>query len=345
MVTKILNPDSWNKLRSDQYIVLDARSPGEYNAGHIPGALNLPLLNDEQRHIVGITYKKAGQKEAVKKGFELTGHEFSDKITRANELSNGRPILLYCWRGGLRSNILGWILSTAGLEINLLEGGYKAWRNNTIAEFSKPRKILVISGKTGTGKTELLHLLASRGEHIIDIESLCHHKGSSFGALGQPEQPTQEQFENIAGEVLSQIPEGTTLWIEDESRFLGRLRIPDAFFSQMSSSPLIVVDRPVEIRAQRILKEYGHFPIELLSERTMALSKRMGSEQASMASELLMSGDKSGWVMQLLRYYDKAYEHSTAQNEHVSRRQINFSHEDESAIAEELIQLRRKDYE
>jgi tRNA 2-selenouridine synthase len=302
----------WLHKQSQDIVALDARSPGEYAQGHVPGALNLPLLNNEERHLVGLCYKEKGHDEAVKLGFELTGHQFIDKIKRAEELCPDKKLIVYCWRGGLRSQILSWILSTAGFDVHVLEGGYKSYRQEAIHSFALSRRILIVSGKTGAGKTEILHALRERGEQILDIEGIGTHKGSSFGGLGQEEQAPQEHFENRLASALMKSDPNRILWIEDESRFLGKLRIPDPLYHQMFQSELIFVDRSRTGRTERILNEYGSFPKEILAERTLAVSKRMGNEQARSAVEALMNGDFQTWVQLLLDYYDKGYAHSLA---------------------------------
>ena len=314
----------YKTLEIDQYmelalaagsIIFDARSPKEFAEGHIPGAINLPLMDNDQRHEIGITYKKQGHDAAVEKGFELVGPHFAEKLRLAKELTSKREVLVYCWRGGLRSNILAWLLQTGGFKVTLLKGGYKAFRNQNMSLFSTKGNLVILSGKTGVGKTEILEKLISANQFVIDLEGIANHKGSAFGGLGQDEQPNQEQFENLLGNQFRTIPNDHSVWIENESRFIGRIRIPDLIFNRMKSAPIVDIERPIEERTTRILSEYGHFPKELLAEKTLTLSKRMGGEQVKQSLEFLENNQLEEWVKLLLHYYDKGYTHSRSLKE------------------------------
>ncbi|MFN9392023.1 MAG: tRNA 2-selenouridine(34) synthase MnmH [Flavobacteriales bacterium] len=299
--------EAWSGSTSSPRLWIDVRSPGEYAAGHIPGAINIPLLNNEERAEVGTIYKQHGRDSAVDAGFRLTGGKFARYVQEAREACSDREAIVYCWRGGLRSAIMSWIFSLSGMHIHQLSGGYKAWRNECLRLFAHPFQILLLSGMTGCGKTAILRQLEQMGEQILDLEKWASHKGSSFGALGQPEQPTQEHFENLLGFGLMNSNDQRRLWIEDESRFIGKLRIPDALLRQMARAPELEVCCTQEERIARILHEYGAFPAEQLSERTVALSRRIGGEQVKSALKRLHEGDLQSWVGILLDYYDKTY--------------------------------------
>lgn len=291
-------------------IIIDVRSEGEYSAGHIPSAINIPLLNNAQRHQVGICYKEKGQQAAIDLGFELVGPFFAEKIAQARAIASDKHIAIYCWRGGLRSNIMAWLFATAGLKVTLLQKGYKAFRNANHERFVSFQNYIVLGGKTGSGKSEILHLLTRHGHPVLDLEAIAHHKGSAFGALGQEEQFTQEHFENQLGNALRGLPNDRSVWIEDESRFVGKNKIPDTVYEHMQQSPKVFIERSKEERIARILAEYGHFDVEVLAEKTTSLSKRMGPEQAKKAVEFLREGLLTQWVNLLLEYYDKGYEHA-----------------------------------
>ncbi len=298
-----------------QLTVVDVRSPKEFEAGHIPGAINIPLLNNEHRHLVGCCYKEQGQAAAIELGYQLVTPFFPEIQALAKSLCNGAKIILHCWRGGLRSKITAGLLAEVGFEVLMVEGGYKAWRNQWIATFASPMKILMVGGLTGSGKTEVLQLLHQQGEQVLDLEHMAHHRGSAFGGLGLPEQPTQEQFENILGCYLYQQNKDQVLLVESESRMIGRIRVPDAFFKQMWDSPRVEVVRTIPQRVEHILKVYGQFDTEALATKTMQLKKRMGSEQVKEAVEALEHGDKEKWVTMLLHYYDKNYQHHSGLQE------------------------------
>jgi tRNA 2-selenouridine synthase len=319
--------------------VFDARSPKEFLDGHIPGAFNLPLLNDEERHEVGITYKNEGHEAAVRLGYRLVGHKFIDYIEAARSMAKDNTVCLYCWRGGMRSNTMAWLLNSVGLKVYLLEGGYKQFRRWCLNQFEHPWPLMVLSGKTGAGKTEILHELRKYKESIIDLEALVNHRGSAFGGLGLPNQPTQEFFENTLAWELSNCKGAKRIWMENESRFIGRLRIPDPFFDQASKAGLISIDRSLEGRARRILKEYGVFDKELLIEKTRSITKRMGGDRVKASVDALEAGDSMGWVLPLLDYYDRNYEHSINERKGRYERILNVGDDSAAEIARELLLL------
>jgi tRNA 2-selenouridine synthase len=301
--------DYLNSLQNSGGILIDVRSPKEYDKGHIPGAVNLPLLSDEHRHIIGTIYKQSGREAAVLKGFELVGPLFHEIISKAKEIASGKPAFVYCWRGGMRSNITAWILSMAGFQVTLLQDGYKSFRHYIHTEIELPRRIIILGGKTGSGKTEVLKHLNGNDHCFIDLEGLANHKGSSYGALGQPPQPSQEHFENLLGFSLLDLPKEKILFLENESRQIGNINIPSGVFLQMRNAPVIEILVPVETRKKRILDEYGIFPIEALAERTERIGKRLGNNHLKDALIALSNNDLSTWIDIILVYYDKSYQH------------------------------------
>lgn len=311
--------------REKNWLLLDVRSQTEYSQGHIPGAVNLPLLNDEHRRIVGTTYKQKGREEAVQAGFDLVGPSFGDFVRQVKSLSKSKTICLYCWRGGMRSGIMSWILNMAGFQVHVLKGGYKAFRNWALVQFSNPRKTFVLGGATGSGKTEILDCLLKDGHQVIDLEALANHKGSSFGALGQAPQPTYEQFENQLALQWRYSDPKSILWLENESHAIGRVKIPDALFEIILKSPLIEVRVPKQIRAARILKEYGHFPPVALAECTARLQKRLGGLRTQQALAALEEKNFDVWVDILLDYYDKTYSHGNEERKNAVIRSIELS--------------------
>jgi len=319
--------------------LVDVRSPKEYLAGHMPGAINLPLLNDDERHEVGITYKNQGRDEAVSLGYRLVGHKFIAYIEAAKAAAVDGKVCLYCWRGGIRSNTMAWLLSSVGLEVYLLEGGYKEYRRWCLSQFEHRWPLMVLSGKTGAGKTEILHELRNRGEAILDLEAFACHRGSAFGGLGLPMQPTQEAFENAIAWVLGDFHPARRVWMENESRFIGRVRIPDAFFEQSNQAALVSIDRGVDARAARILAEYGRFDKQLLEEKTRGITKRMGGDRVKASVDALQAGDMMGWVMPLLDYYDRNYEYAIEARKGKYERILAVRNQSAAEIAEILLKL------
>ena len=296
-------------------VLIDVRSEGEFLQGHIPGAINIPLLNNEERAIVGTVYKQRGNRDAVQKGFELVGGKFSDYITKAKEISVGNSISVYCWRGGMRSNIMAWLFTTAGFKVSLLKGGYKTYRTAAIQSFEEERNILILGGKTGSGKTEMLQLLKEMGEQVIDLEGIANHRGSAFGGIGQAPQPTTEQFENEIFCCLRSLDISRPIWLENESRLIGKNKIPDALYTQMRVAKVVEMLVPLEMRVNRIVKEYGQFPIELLEETTRKIERKLGNLRMNQAIGFLRNNEMKQWSLMMLEYYDDFYAYGMAQRE------------------------------
>jgi tRNA 2-selenouridine synthase len=317
--------------------VFDVRSEGEFDQGHLPGAINFPLLRNEERHEVGICYKKKGSDAAVELGFQLVGPRFAEMIRKASDLSEGRSILVYCWRGGLRSNIVAWLLQTAGFKVTLLKGGYKSWRTLCLELFQSGPELNIIGGPTGVGKTEILEVASQKGVSCLDLERIAQHKGSAFGGLWGIQENTQEHFENRIALTLWNYRNSSTIWVEDESRFVGKLRVPDALFQRMSVSKVCFIERPLEIRVERVLAEYGVFEKEVLAERTRALSKRMGGDQVAKALACLEQGDMEGWLKPLLTYYDKTYLYSFEQRKNTVMKTLQWSNESVEQLVDLII--------
>lgn len=302
-----LSPDFFLS-RPPEIPVLDVRSPAEYAAGHIPGAISFPLFTDEERAAVGTVYKQKGNQEAVLLGLDYVGPKMSGFVREAKKLAPGGEILVHCWRGGMRSGSMAWLLETSGLKVQTLKGGYKAYRNLVLGSFNRPLDLRIVGGETGSGKTEILHAIGRAGQQILDLEAIACHRGSSFGALGQPGQPTVEQFENELHRALQSIDVSRPLWIEDESKSIGRVYIPNALWAMKQTAPVYRVRIPFEVRVARLLKDYGAFPKQLLAEGVLRIQKRLGGLATQQALEALENGDLAETVRITLRYYDKAYD-------------------------------------
>lgn len=303
--------DFLRKVISGDSLLIDARSEGEFDHAHIPGAINLPLLNNEHRILVGTCFKQKGRDEAVRLGFELVGPLFASFVRKVDQLAKGKTILVYCWRGGMRSGIMSWILSMAGYKVETLKGGYKGFRNFALEEFKVPRKYAVVGGHTGCGKTDLLKLLEEQNHAIVDLEGLANHRGSAFGHLGMKAQPTNEQFENELAVNLLRISYDKIIWLEAESRLIGRIKIPDEFFFQLTAAPLFEITLEEEERVKRIEKDYAHFSKEELSACIDRIQKRLGGLRHKECLQALEEGRTHDWISILLEYYDKQYSHST----------------------------------
>ena len=290
--------------------VIDVRSPAEFEQGRMRHAHNLPLFSNEERARVGTTYKESGRDAATLLGLGIVGPQLETFARAACAIAGSAgssEVLVHCWRGGMRSASVAWLCRTAGLEVATLEGGYKAYRRYVLEMLAEPRPTVIIGGKTGAGKTDLLHLLRAAGEQILDLESLAHHRGSSFGALGYAEQPTNEQFENDIAEEWSGLDLHNRVWLEDESQKVGRNFIVDPFYERMKTAPLILVEVPLEERVQRLVQEYGRFGVDALREATVRIGKRLGGERTARAVSAIEAGDLATAVQLVLDYYDRAY--------------------------------------
>ena len=323
------------------YPVLDVRAPIEFVQGHVPGALNLPLFTDEERARIGTTYKQVSQDRAVHLGLELFGPKMSAMIKLAQKLVPAKEVRLHCWRGGMRSGAVQWLLELAGFKVHLLNHGYKDYRRAVLASFAEPRQWRVLGGLTGSGKTDVLQALAAEpGQHVLDLEGIANHKGSAFGAIGQPAQPTQEQFENNLAAAMALLPTNAPIWVEDESRQIGRLTIPPALFAQMRAAPRWVLEVPRTARVTKLATEYGaENPIELAAS-IERLQKRLGGLATKQALAAVEAGDFPLMVELVLDYYDKTYTYGLAPRpEEPPRTFVPVANCDAAANAATLLQM------
>lgn len=293
--------------------IIDVRSPGEFEQGHIPGAHNIPLFDNDERATVGKIYKQQNRDKALKKGLEIVGPKMRDFVETTEGIARDHQVLVHCWRGGMRSSSFGWLLETAGFDVNLLKDGYKAYRNFVLDQFEKPRPLIILGGYTGSGKTEILYELKRLGEPIIDLEGLANHKGSAFGHLGENDQPSGEQFQNELGIRWAFLSREQPVWLEDESRHVGARIIPKSVYEFMREAQVLFLDMPRALRVQRLIKDYASFNDEALADSVQRISKRLGGQRAKQALQALEEGDYAKVAELTLHYYDKAYEYGVNQ--------------------------------
>ena len=324
------------------HLVLDVRSPGEYKHAHMPGAISFPLFTDEERKIVGTTYKQQSREQAIKIGLDMFGPKMRKMVEEVEGLvsswqlavststassklktdksfltANCQPptansIFLYCWRGGMRSAAIAWLLDLYGFKVHTLAGGYKTYRNHILRCLEQSYDFRIIGGYTGSGKTEVLNELRKLGESVIDLEDLACHKGSAFGNYKMPPQPSQEMFENLLGTELSHKTtelqgKPGSIWLEDESQRIGNINIPSAFWETMRKSPLIFLEIPFEERLRHITEEYSHWEKEKLTDAVKRISKRLGGLETKNTLEFLENDNFTEAFRILLHYYDKRY--------------------------------------
>ena len=222
--------------------IIDVRSPQEFYKGHINNAVNIPLFSDDERKEIGIIYKNLGKNNAIEKGLGIVGPKMMELALLAKKLSSSRERKVYCWRGGMRSEKMSWLFETVGMKCDVLEGGYKAYRNQIITDFRNIKELIILHGSTGSGKTDILYELEKNGEQIIDLEKLAHHKGSAFGHIGMVEQPTSQQFQNDVHNTLLKLNFQKRIWIECESLKIGSVNLPDALWERMKSAKVVEIN-------------------------------------------------------------------------------------------------------
>lgn len=329
--------------------IIDARSPGEFAEDHLPGALNWPTLDDEERRLVGTEYKQLSAFEAKKRGAAIAARNISAHIERElmDKPKEWAP-LIYCWRGGKRSGSLGLVLDQIGFRVSLIEGGYKAFRTALIADM--PRQVArlrfrVICGTTGSGKTRLLHALAAEGAQVLDLEGLARHRSSVLGLLpGQP-QPTQKAFDTLVWNALRQFDPARVVYVESESKKVGNVAVPDSLIQAIRASDCLTLELPMDERVQLLMQDYDFFvqDTDFFCQRLDTLVQVRGREVVSQWQALARAGRTADVVQDLLvRHYDPTYLQSMQRNfvkypEAPTRQARNHSHEAMAEVAREIL--------
>jgi len=334
-----------------QYPVLDVRSPGEYKHAHIPAAYSLSLFSDEERKQVGTAYKQQSREAAIKIGLDYFGVKMKAMVEQAESIAvdfqkktintkapvppsggGGGNVLIHCWRGGMRSAAVAWLLDLYGFKVYLLVGGYKAYRKWVLAQFEKEYNFNIIGGYTGSGKTLVLQELAEQQKTIIDLEGLAVHKGSAFGAIEGVPQPGQEMFENLLAEKLQAASNehqeesgsgspfrglGGCIYIEDESQRIGNLQIPMPLWYSMRKAPVLFIDIPFEQRLEYITEEYGKLKRETIKDAILRIQKRLGGLETKNTLIFLEEDNLKACFRILLTYYDKWYHKGLYKRENI----------------------------
>lgn len=301
--------------------VIDARTEGEYALDHVPGAINWPTLDNQERIDIGTMYKQVNAFEAKKRGAALAARNISAHIERhVIELPRDWKPLVYCWRGGNRSGALATILGAIGFQVTLIEGGYKAWRAELVQDLDTLPSGLnyrVVCGPTGSGKTRLLHALSAQGAQVLDLEALACHRSSVLGHVpGQP-QPSQKRFDSLIWAQLRTMDPSRVVYVECESKKVGNLRVPDALINAMRASPCIDVRLPDEARVALLLEDYAYFVDDgaHFIERLRALTDIRGKAVVERWSQAVLDGQTPAVVHELLRdHYDPVYRQSIDRN-------------------------------
>ena len=297
------------------YPVIDVRSEAEFNHAHIPSANNLPLFNNDERAVVGTIYKQQSRELAIKKGLEYFGPKMKDMVVFAEDLiaktdPSNKTLLIHCWRGGMRSADIAWLLDLYGFKVYTLVGGYKAFRNWVLTQFLNKEKFRILGGYTGSGKTIVLSALKEKGAAVVDLEGLAGHKGSAFGNIGLPKQPSQEMFENkLAVSIFQVKKEKPTeeIWLEDESQRIGSVNIPQLMWEHIRSCRVFFLDIPFPQRVNYLIDTYGKLNKFELGEAIKRIQKRLGGLETKTALAFLEENNMHDCFSILLKYYDKQY--------------------------------------
>ena len=303
-------------------LIIDARSPAEFALDHLPGAVNWPVLDDEQRRIVGTLYKQTSALEARKLGAAMAARNIADHLDREMPplTRDWRP-LVYCWRGGQRSGSLSLVLSQIGYRVTQLAGGYKGFRAQVrldLDDWAPKLKLRVLCGRTGSGKTRILQALAEQGAQVLDLESLANHRGSVLGDVPEQPQPSQKQFETLLWQAVRGFDLGRSIWIESESRKIGNLRVPEALHNHLRAHGNCVwIDTPLATRVQLLLQDYEHFRLDpqALCTQLDKLVPLRGRDVVATWQDHIRKGEWTALLESLLRdHYDPGYERSLEQS-------------------------------
>lgn len=315
----------WETFIQQPGIIFDVRSPSEYKQGHIPNSYSLPLFSDEERSLVGTTYKQKSQEAAIDLGLRLVGPKLYDFVQLSKPYLKEQPGKIVCWRGGMRSGFIARLFESIGFTTLTLQGGYRSFRRWTLKVLQDlsihSPQLYLLGGLTGSGKTAILQHLKQLGEQVIDLEALANHRGSVFGMIGLPPQPSQEQFENTLAYQWSHLDLSRPIWLEDESRLIGHCCIPTPLYQLMSIAPVFFIENNKEQRLDRLLHLYGQMDSSKLMSATEKISRRLGGKTTQEILYFLNHDQKRAAFDLLLAYYDKAYLYK------LHKRQVVYSHD------------------
>ena len=352
---------------SENHVVIDVRSPGEFAQGHIPGAHNIALFSDEERAQVGTAYTQVSQEEAIRIGYEFVNPKKESFIQQAKALlrkrqtpvdqtsteqatqgpsepgaasslaakpqiadlqtagqdaapqnppsSSTSTLLLYCWRGGMRSAAVAELFSESGMDVTVIEGGYKTYRRYVLSLLEDRLPLVVIGGRTGSRKTDILRALKELGEQTLDLEAIANHRGSAFGALGQPPQPSSEMAMNLSAQEVQSYSKDRPIYVEDESLRIGSVVLHAPLHDYMQQVPIVVVDIPRDERAEYLARVYGEASSQELIDSFERIRKRLGGDRTQRAIDAVKRDDLVEAASIALEYYDPTYDYALSKRD------------------------------
>ncbi|MES2132716.1 MAG: tRNA 2-selenouridine(34) synthase MnmH [Bacteroidota bacterium] len=292
---------------SKHELIIDVRAPIEFLKGHISNAINIPLFEDSERAEIGTLFKQQGKDTAVTRGLEIVSPKMVSFVNHVKRLSKTKKVFVYCFRGGMRSNSFAWLMNTSGLEAKLLKGGYKVYRNHVLQYFEEQKKLLLLGGKTGSGKTDVIKELARLSYQTIDLEALAHHKGSAFGAINESKQNSQQNFEHSLYEAFNNLNTSQLIILEDESKNIGFNKLPHPLWLQMKEATIIKLEIPLELRVQKLVDDYTTIHMDELKACVLKISQQLGSLNTKLCLQYLAENNLHDVARLSLLYYDKAY--------------------------------------
>lgn len=301
----------------DNCFVVDVRSPGEYSPASIPGAVNVPLFDAHERGIVGTTYRQEGTDRAKLVGLSIVAPKLPHLVDSILKGAAGKEIVLYCWRGGMRSRSLAGVFEILGYRANYLAGGYKAFRRHVVKwlkTVSLDMPVFVLNGLTGVGKTLVIRELQAMGAPALDLEAMANHRGSVFGAVGLGGTSSQKDFESRLYLSLRRLSGAPFLVAEGEGKRIGPVLVPDFLYTAMRESPHILLEAPLDVRAARIVAEYSGQDTQTalaLAEAVQSLEQRLGTARCRELAACIRRGNFETAAKALCgEYYDRYYRDS-----------------------------------
>lgn len=295
-------------------LLIDVRAPVEFFKGHITNAINVPLFEDSERAEIGTLYKQQGKDTAVNRGLEIVSPKMVGFVNEVKALTKNKKVFVYCFRGGMRSNSFAWLMNTSGLNAHILHGGYKAFRNHVLEYFEQDKKLILLGGNTGSGKTDVLKQLAISEFQVVDLEGIANHKGSAFGSINEQKQNPQQVFENTLFQAFKMMNEELPILLEDESQSIGYNKIPHGLWLQMKKATIIKLNIPFEVRVQKLVLDYTTVDINALKACVVKISQQLGTLNTKLCLQYLDEGHLADVARLSLLYYDKAYNYNYDKN-------------------------------